>query len=223
MRFSLFSEIDFEISDPIAVVECYCVQNDFYTNYNLLTHREVEDVNKIGARIPPKSLRACRRVYEGTRDVRIFAYDLDDFLDLDESSISDHVHEASDIVIKELMKTPGVGLSRATKVLHTVYPGIIPMVDNMLQREYHMIRKAGNSPWSRDNPSEILADYYRNLQLSGNRRNLAEVFTKVSGNLPSLTKVGVFDILWWSYLKAKRLGDEVQRNGHAMTLTTIRW
>ena len=54
MEFLLFSKIPFEISDPIALIECYCYQNDFYAKYDLLLEyrdRKIEDVNKIGARI----------------------------------------------------------------------------------------------------------------------------------------------------------------------------
>jgi len=54
MKFLLFSKISFEIPDPIALIECYCYQNDFYTKYDLLLEhrdRKIEDVNKIGARI----------------------------------------------------------------------------------------------------------------------------------------------------------------------------
>ncbi|GAH50851.1 unnamed protein product, partial [marine sediment metagenome] len=36
MKFILFSEIIFEIPDPIALIECYCYQNDFYSKYDLL-------------------------------------------------------------------------------------------------------------------------------------------------------------------------------------------
>ena len=51
MEFLLFSKIPFEIPDPIALIECYCYQNDFYSKYDLLEDKKIEDVNKIGARI----------------------------------------------------------------------------------------------------------------------------------------------------------------------------
>jgi len=54
MKFFLFSKISFEIPDPIALIECYCYQNDFYAKYDLLLEyrdRKIEDVNKIGVRI----------------------------------------------------------------------------------------------------------------------------------------------------------------------------
>ena len=53
MEFLLFSKISFEIPDPIALIECYCYQNDFYAKYDLLLEyrdRKIEDVNKIGVR-----------------------------------------------------------------------------------------------------------------------------------------------------------------------------
>jgi hypothetical protein len=54
MKFFLFSKISFEIPNPIALIECYCYQNDFYAKYDLLLEyrdRKIEDVNKIDARI----------------------------------------------------------------------------------------------------------------------------------------------------------------------------
>ncbi len=47
MEFLLFSKISFEIPDPIALIECYCYQNDFYSKYDLLEDRKIEDVNKL--------------------------------------------------------------------------------------------------------------------------------------------------------------------------------
>ena len=51
MKFLLFSKMSFEILGPIALIEFYCYQNDFYAKYDLLENRKIEDVNKIGASI----------------------------------------------------------------------------------------------------------------------------------------------------------------------------
>ena len=64
MKFFLFSKMPFEISEPIALIECYCYQNDFYAKYDLfLEHRDrkIEDVNKIGARIKKEVLLECKK------------------------------------------------------------------------------------------------------------------------------------------------------------------
>ena len=50
MKFFLFSKISFKIPDPVALIECYCYQNDLYAKYDLLIEnrdRKIEDVNKI--------------------------------------------------------------------------------------------------------------------------------------------------------------------------------
>jgi len=47
MKFYLFSEISFEIPEPIALIECYCYQNDFYSKYDLLEDKKIEDVIKL--------------------------------------------------------------------------------------------------------------------------------------------------------------------------------
>jgi len=50
VKFYLFSKIEFEIPDPISSIEYYCYQNDFYSRYDVIENRKIEDVNKIGAR-----------------------------------------------------------------------------------------------------------------------------------------------------------------------------
>ena len=72
MKFFLFSKISFEIPDPIALIECYCYQNDFYSKYDLLEDKKIEDVNKIGARIKKEVLLECKIITERTKSVNIF-------------------------------------------------------------------------------------------------------------------------------------------------------
>ena len=53
MEFALFSKVEFEIYDPVALIECYCIQSDFYKNYDLLLpNRGIQEVNEIGAILP---------------------------------------------------------------------------------------------------------------------------------------------------------------------------
>jgi len=84
MKFYLFSEISFEIPEPIALIECYCYQNDFYSRYDLLEDKKIEDVNKIGARIKKEVLFECKIITESTKNLNIFKYNLAQFLDLEE-------------------------------------------------------------------------------------------------------------------------------------------
>jgi len=209
MKFLLFSKIPFEVSDPVALIESYCFQSDFYENYDLPLlkgKRKVEDVNKIGARIGKEVLPKCKTVTEGAKDLRIFQYDkygLDSFLELDDEAINDYVNELNERVIKKLLKIKGIRLSKATKVLHTLYPEIIPILDNALQEEYC---KEINPYWTEEQSNRIFIDYYKNLGEGDNMQNLTLILKTISGNnLVGLTKVRIFDILWWSYLKAKRL------------------
>ena len=74
MIFFLFSKISFEIPDPIALIECYCYQNDFYSKYDLLEDKKIEDVNKIGARIKKEVLLECKIVTKRTKSLNIFEY-----------------------------------------------------------------------------------------------------------------------------------------------------
>jgi hypothetical protein len=219
MKLILFSKISFEILDPIALIECYCYQNDFYSKYDLLLEdrdRKIEDVNKIGARIKKEVLLECKTITERTKSVNIFKYNLEQFLDLEGEKRSEHIKELNDFVIQKLLKIKGIGLSTATKILHTLYPKIIPMIDNPLQNKY---REKINNVWTQKRADEIFIDFYNNLKMGSNRENLNYIFNEVSkNNLKNLSRIRIFDILWWSYLKAEKL-----REGKGINWNTIRF
>jgi len=209
MKFFLFSKISFEIPDPITLIECYCYQNDFYAKYDLLLEhrdRKIEDVNKIGARIKKEVLLECKIIIERTKNLSIFKYNLEQFLDLEEKKRNGHIKELNESVIQKLLKINGIGLSTTTKILHTLYPKIIPMIDSLLQKKY---RKVINDEWTENKSDEIFIDFYKNLQIESNRKNLNYIFKEVSkNNLKNLSKIRIFDIIWWSYLKAEKLREE---------------
>lgn len=209
MKFFLFSKIPFEIPEPIALIECYCYQNDFYAKYDLLLEhrdRKIEDVNKIGARIKKEVLSECKKITENTKSLSIFKYNLGQFLDLEEKKRSEHIKELNEFVIQKLLKINGIGLSTVTKILHTLYPKIIPMIDSPLQNKY---REKINNVWTEKQADKIFIDFYKNLKIGGNRKNLNYIFDKLlENNIQHLSKIRIFDILWWSYLKAERLGEE---------------
>jgi hypothetical protein len=209
MKFFLFSKISFEIPEPIALIECYCYQNDFYSKYDLLLEyrdRKIEDVNKIGARIRKEVLLECKIVTERTKSLNIFKYDLEQFLSLDEKDRNEQIKELNEFVIQKLLKIKSIALSTTTKILHTLYPKIIPMIDNPLQNKY---RQVINDGWMENKSDEIFIDFYNNLKVESNRKNLNYIFDKLlENNIQHLSKIRIFDILWWSYLKAERLGED---------------
>jgi len=206
MKFFLFSKISFEITDPIALIECYCYQNDFYSKYDLLEDKKIKDVNKIGARIKKNVLLKCKKIIERTNNLSIFKYNLEQFLSLDEKDRDEQIKELNEIVIQKLLKIKGIGLSTTTKILHTLYPKIIPMIDNPLQKKY---REEINNVWTEKRADEIFIDFYNNLKIECNRKKLNYIFDKLlENNIQHLSKIRIFDILWWSYLKAEKLREE---------------
>lgn len=206
MKFFLFSKISFEIPEPIALIECYCYQNDFYSKYDLLEDKKIEDVNKIGARIKKEVLFECKVITESTKNLNIFKYNLEQFLSLEEKDRNEQIKELNEFVIQKLLKINGIALSTTTKILHTLYPKIIPMIDRPLQKKYHEVI---NNVWSEKRADVIFIDFYNNLQIESNRKNLNYIFKKVSkNNLKNLSRIRIFDILWWSYLKAEKLREE---------------
>jgi hypothetical protein len=216
MEFLLFSKISFEIPDPIALIECYCYQNDFYSRYDLLEDKKIEDVNKIGARIKKEILLECKIITERTKSLNIFKYNLEQFLDLEEKKRNKQIKELNESVIQKLLKINGIGLSTTTKILHTLYPKIIPMIDNPLQNKY---REKISNVWTQKRADKIFIDFYNNLKIESNRKNLNYIFDKLlENNIQHLSKIRIFDILWWSYLKAEKLRKEREINW-----TTIRY
>jgi len=206
MKFFLFLKISFEIPEPIALIECYCYQNDFYSKYDLLEDRKIEDVNKIGARIKKEVLLECKTITERTKSVNIFRYNLEQFLDLEEKDRNEQIKELNEFVIQKLLKINGIGLSTTTKILHTIYPKIIPMIDSLLQKKYC---EAVDDEWTEERVDEIFIDFYNNLKIESNRKNLNYIFDKLlENNIQHLSKIRIFDILWWSYIKAEKLGEE---------------
>ena len=219
MKFRLFSKLSFEVSKPIALIEGHCIQTDFYANYDIipLKDRKIDHVNKIGARIAKNLLSRCKEVTDEVMNLNIFHYGLDRFLDLNDDKKNDYIWEFNAKVVKKLLNIDGIGLSKATKILHTLHPDIIPMIDNPLQGLYH---KEINREWKEGEP-EIFFDYYKNLKEGDNWQNLTKIFEKTSKNKLGLTKVRIFDILWWSYLRVKKLKEcQFAKN---VKLTSIKW
>jgi len=210
MRFLLFSKIQFSVSNPIALIESYCFQSDFYSNFDLIEDRKIEDVNKIGARIKGESLKECESITNRENNLNIFKHELDSFLLLSEKTRKSYIEELCEKVVKKLSEIDGIGLSKATKVLHTLHPDLIPIIDNLLQNVY---KKEIDPKWTDSIPSQILIDYYYNLKEEVNWKNLNQIYHLVLENkIPNLTKVRIFDILWWSYLKANKLKHEKNIN-----------
>jgi len=206
MKFIIFSEIIFEIPDPIALIECYCYQNDIYSKYDLLEEKKIENVNKIGARTKKEVLLECKIITESTKSLSIFKYNLEQFLSLDEKDSDEQIKELNESVIQKLLKINGIALSTTTKILHTLYPKIIPIIDNPLQNKY---REKINNVWTEKRADEIFIDFYKNLQIESNRKNINYIFNKLlENNIQHLSKIRIFDILWWSYLKAEKLKKE---------------
>jgi hypothetical protein len=206
MIFYLFSKIAFEITEPITLVECYCYQSDFYSKYDVIENRTIEDVNKIGARLKHCTLLECKGVIEDAGRLDIFQYNLDGLLDLNEKPREELVTELHNKIIKNLLRIKGISFSTSTKMLHTIYPEIIPMIDNPLQQKYKEII---NPSWNKEKCDELLIDFYNNLQIESNRKNLDIIFDELKRiNLIGLSKIRIFDIIWWSYLKAERLNEK---------------
>lgn len=108
-----------------------------------MKNKKVEDVNKIGAHIKKELLPECEAVTERTKNLSIFTYNFDQFLNLDDKDRDEQINELDEMVIQELLKINGIGLSTTTKILHTLYPKIIPIIDSALQKKYRKVINKG--------------------------------------------------------------------------------
>lgn len=203
MNFSIFST-RFEVIEPIALIESYCFQSDFYANFDLLNYREgrkAKNVNAIGARMANETVEACEKKIQEAKELAILKYkdNLDGFLrGLKYETRRSLVEQLWYDLIEELDNIFGVSLATATKMLHTLYPEIIPMLDSLLQKEYRTELKRQGTLWE---PGNILISYYNSLD--ENLENLNSINKELlSNNLIGLTRVRIFDIMCWSYLKS---------------------
>jgi len=205
MRFTLFKYRAFEVNDPETLVEAYCFQSNFYAKYDLQRpegDKSYEYVRFIGARIEKSILDECKTEINRYKDFSMFKLDLDSFLCKHTQEVRDQLVSRLSECIRKLDSIPGVGLSKATKILHTRYPKIIPIIDNPLQNEYKLLR-SNRAHAKKGDLNQLFKDYYDNFLMEKTYDNLCEVHRNLLHL--NLSKVRVFDILWWSFLKSKNI------------------
>jgi len=186
MKFLLFSKIGFEVSHPIALIESYCFQSDFFSNFDLKPDKTVEDANKIGAHIPtkknPKIIKEIKKITKCTKNLKIFGNDIDSFLKISNESRNEQIKEFTDKAIKKLMDIDGIGLPKSTKVYHTLHPKIIPMIDNPLLKMYkqEIIKIKINTPLSEEQLYQLFVAFYNNFKDETNWHNISQLHEKLS-------------------------------------------
>jgi len=231
MEFSLFKQNCFKVSHPIALIESYCFQSDFFSKYDLLLDRmdvpsrsycqvchldllnvrTVEDAAKIGAFIFKSLIPDIEKVTKSkeNHNLEIFSYCIDCFLKLSDNKRNRLLREFNEEAILKLIEKKYIKLSKATKVYHTLYPQIIPMIDKLLQEKY---KKEINPQWSEEQPYQIFVDFYDNLKENNNLHNISQLQDELSDiGITCLTKVRIFDILWWSFLKAENKAKKINK------------
>jgi len=208
LLFTLFRDRVFEVTKPEALIEAYCFQSDFYAKYDFQCPKgddSFEYVRFIGARTKKSTLSYCKAVIDRHKDFSMFSLDLDLFLSKTPEVRTQLAFKLGELT-HELDDIEGIGFSKATKILHTLYPEIIPMIDNPLQKEYKALRPE----WKKGDWGQLFKDYYENFLVKETYDNLNKVYNNLS--FLGLTKVRIFDILWWSFLKSKNLKDSKGEN-----------
>ncbi|MEK6682448.1 MAG: hypothetical protein AABY79_10845, partial [Nitrospirota bacterium] len=195
MQFTLFNRISFEITYPIALIEAVCIQHNFYRTYDLVENRTIRLANKIGARGFP--LQEAQGVIDKYNNLSLLNCGNIDKLWLKRpEERKAYIKEFANTAINALCRINSICLTKATKIYHTLYPQIIPMIDNQLQEKYKEILKSENRDFS---ISQLFIDFYQTLY--DNKENIDKIHNVISQNNIGLSKVRVFDIIWWSCLK----------------------
>jgi len=190
------------VKEPEALIEAYCFQSDFYAKYDLRPRGDesFQYVRFIGARIEKDILDKCKD--QINRYKNFSTYDQKGLDWLLRKAIAEQrnrfIFELAELT-HTLDSIPRVGLSKATKILHTRYPEVIPIIDNALQKEYKLLRPE----WKKGDWHQMLfKDYYDNFLVKETYNNLDTLHRNLLHL--KLTKVRAFDILWWSFLKSKK-------------------
>jgi hypothetical protein len=134
MKFTLFQEISFKINNPLTLIEACCIQSNFYRNYDLILagrNRMIEDVNRIGARGRFSMQRVRQTINNVINDLPLLRHTLDTFLNLQQQTRNRYIENLASL-IEALDNIDGIYISTATKICHTLYPEIIPIIDNLL-------------------------------------------------------------------------------------------
>jgi len=197
LNFKLFSKIKFSVHNPILLIEAYCIQSNFYVNYDIIRNKNISYVNKIGGKINEIVLKNCSEVIDDS-DVKITSYTLDSFQKLENKEKKELVKELDTEIVKKLLSIKGIRLSKVTKILHTLFPEICPMIDNPLQQIY---KKQINNSWKAESLEKLLIQFYENLANVENKDNINRLHRELTHL--NLTKIRIFDIIWWSYLKSR--------------------
>ena len=197
MKFTLFSIEAFNIKNPEALIESCCIQSDFYTSYDTVEGKDIRYINQIGARTKQNILLKCQEIID-TQHSEIFDCDIDTFLNFSYDRKRELIKDLDEKVIHRLMNVSGIGISKITKIFHTLYPDTFPMIDNPLQKFY---KNKINPKWDSKSIYPLLFDFYENLCVEETRMNIDQLYEHLS--YLKLTKIRIFDIIWWSYMKSK--------------------
>jgi hypothetical protein len=96
----------------------------------------------------------------------------------------------------------GIGFSKMTKALHPKRPGLIPMLDSVVQAHLTADDSASGSSRSFGQRAVALVRSYKQ-ELDRNRTGLHELHRDLAARNYRLTEVRILDILIWSMSVAR--------------------
>jgi Family of unknown function (DUF6308) len=103
------------------------------------------------------------------------------------------------VALKQLFdgfaEIPGVGLSKMTKALHPKRPGLIPMLDSVVQRHLQEDDPGAGAAFG-ERALALVHGYKRDVDR--NRLPLRAVRQRLAGRGYDVSEVRIFDLLIWA-------------------------
>ena len=186
------NDVPYKVNHPMEIIRAFWVFDNSFLEYDLkkvTTFIEaVETAPKIATRINAELLRNCfpedKRKMISTKIEHIPNEEL---VDMDDKKWLQTKNDITELILYTLCKN--VRISRATKILHKLRPGLIPILDEkMIQKKIYETSEPGR-----------LLDLIRN-DIRKSQKLLKSLKKEIySREKISLSTTRIFDILLWTY------------------------
>jgi len=212
---------DIVFVDPESRIREYC-EIEIYKGYDdkhsvndRITEKDIDAANKLYAMIDRYDGEESRRLLSHAGTVQAC---LSSIPNVDLHDISDE--EWMDLKIKirklfnEFLSIRGIGLAKATKILHLKRPKLIPVLDSFV---IHFLLGINISDYDKNKQVDIslqALDLIREIMIK--QRDAFEKLAQQTCNLPiHLTNLRLFDILCWTAEKWDIMGKRNAPYGNA--------
>ena len=212
---------DVVFSDPESRIREYC-EIEIYQGYddkhsidNIITKRDIDVANNIYAMIGRYDKDENKRLLRHSKSITRFLnsipnVDIHDVVDSEWPRLRRRIEE----LLIEFLSIKGIGLSKATKILHLKRPNLIPVLDSHVINFLLGINISDIEKRRQVDRGLQALDRIRKTII--NQRSAFEKLAEETRDLPiQLTIIRLFDILCWTAEKWDIRGNTNAPYGHA--------